>query len=350
MKTKRLAAALAGGLFSVAALAGCGSDSGSGEVAGSWDEILKAADKEGEVVIYGTVAPDNLERLKKAFEKKYPEIKLTYVRGTDADLLPKVEIENQTGRGTADVHMTTDAGWIDRSLDADYSAKIVGPSFDNADYDRENSVIDDQWFLTSATVFGMAWNTDKLPSGLSTPEDLLGDNLKNGKIGVTNPAGIPTYVDMYRKINVDFGENFVDRLASSKPRVYDSAVAIGQAIASGEIWASPTIGTTILTEKANGAPVEFVVPDKPFGVPWYSHVLSSSPHPNAAQVLADFLVTPEGQAAISHDFIPCLPNVEGTGVAGSDLLAQDVPLGDPDELSSDSVAAYQKEWEKLFLG
>ncbi len=82
----------------------------------------------------------------------------------------------------------------------------------------------------------------------------------------------------------------------------------------------------------------------------YSHVLSSSPHPNAAQVLADFLVTPEGQAAISHDFIPVLPDIEGTGVAGTDVLAQEIPLGDPDELSGDSVAAYQQEWEKKFLG
>ncbi|NYI45311.1 iron(III) transport system substrate-binding protein [Nocardioides aromaticivorans] len=349
MTSKRLAAALAGGLFSVAALAGCGSDSGGGELAGSWDGIVEAAKKEGEVVIYGTVAPDNLELLKKAFEKKYPDIELTYVRGTDADLLPKVEIENQTGRGTADVHMTTDAGWIDRSADGGYSVDIVGPSFDNEDYDRSNSVIDDQWFLTSATVFGLGWNTQKLPNGVTSPEDLLAANLKGGKLGVTNPAGIPTYVDMYRTIDEDFGTDYVDRLAAMDPRVYDSAVAIGQAIASGEIWASPTIGSTILTEKANGAPVEFIIPEKPFGVPWYSHVLSSSPHPNAAQVLADFLVTPEGQAAISHDFVPALPDIEGTGVAGSDLLAQEIPLGDPDELSGDSVAAYQEEWEKQFL-
>lgn len=187
MTSKRLAAALAGGLFSVAALAGCGSDSGGGELAGSWDGIVEAAKKEGEVVIYGTVAPpDNLELLKKAFEKKYPDIELTYVRGTDADLLPKVEIENQTGRGTADVHMTTDAGWIDRSADGGYSVDIVGPSFDNEDYDRSNSVIDDQWFLTSATVFGLGWNTQKLPNGVTSPEDLLAANLKGGKLGVTN--------------------------------------------------------------------------------------------------------------------------------------------------------------------
>lgn len=310
---------------------------------------MAAAEDEGEVTIYSTHAPDNLELLKKAFEKKYPDIELTYVRGTDADILPKVEVENETGRGAADVHMTTDAGWIDRSLEADYSVDVVGPSFDEEAYDRAASVMEDKWFLTSATIFGMAWNTDKYPQGLKTPEDALAPEL-NGKIGVSNPAGIPTYVDMYRRIDVDFGENYVERLAEAKPRVYQSAVAIGQAIASGEIWASPVVGTTVLTEKDAGAPIGFGVPEKPFGVPWYSHVLASAPHTNAAQVLADFLVTPEGQAAISADYIPVLPDVEGTGIPGTDVLAQEVDLPDPDTLDQESVNAYQAEWEDLFLG
>ncbi len=82
----------------------------------------------------------------------------------------------------------------------------------------------------------MAWNTDKLPTGIKTPADVLDPALAGGKIGVTNPSGIPTYVDMYRQINDDWGPGFVDKLAAQKPRVYDSAVAVGQAIASGEIW------------------------------------------------------------------------------------------------------------------
>ena len=350
MTSKRLAAAAVGGLFSALALAGCGGDSEpAAELAGSWEEIVEQAGEEGEVTIYSTHSPDNLEKLKRAFEAEYPDITLTYVRGTDADILPKVEIENQTGRGTVDVHMTTDAGWIDRSLETDYSVEIVGPSFENEVYDPEHSIIEDKWFLTSATVFLLGWNTDKLPEGLETPEDALDPKLK-GKIGISNPAGIPTYADMYRKINVNFGENYNQRLAEAEPKIYDSAVAIGQAIASGEIWASPVAATTLLAEKENGAPVDTKVPEKPFGVPWYSHVLTSAPNPNAAQVLADFLVTEEGQAAISADYVAALPDVEGTGVPGADVLAQDVELADPETLTQESVNEFQAEWEALFLG
>lgn len=351
MTSKRRTALAVGGLiasFAMTACGGGGSEDGA-KLAGSWDEIVEEAGKEGAVTIYSTHAPDNLDLLKKAFEKKYPKIKLTYVRGTDADILPKVEVENQTGRGTADVHMTTDAGWIDRSLDADYSVDIVGPSFENKVYAPAGSIMKDKWFLTSATVFGLGWNTEKLPEGIATPEDALQPKLK-GKLGITNPAGIPTYVDMYRRIDKDFGENYVERLAQTKPQIYQSAVAITQALASGEIWASPTAATNILTEKEAGAPVDFAVPEKPFGVPWYSHVPASAPHTNAAQVLADFLVTEEGQAAISADYVPVLPDVKGTGIPGTDVLAQDIKLPDPADLEQKSVNEYQSTWEKMFLG
>lgn len=349
MKSKRLTALAAGTIATALALAGCGaSPKASGEVSGNWNDIVAAANKEGKVTIYSTTSPANLDLLKKAFEKKYPKIKLTYVRGTDSDILPKVEVEKQTGRGAADVHTTTDAGWIDRSRDQDYSVKVVGPAFENKEYDRKVSMIGKEWFLTSAIVFGFGWNTDKVPQGITSPEDILDPRLK-GKIGVSNPAGIPTYVDMYRRINVDFGTDYVTRLAATKPRIYQSSPAIAEALASGEVWASPVVGSTVVMKKLAGAPVEFALPKKPFGVPWLSHVLASAPHANAAQVLANFLVTKEGQAAISANFVPVLPNIEGTGVPGVEVLAQDIDLPDPASLDQKSVNDYQAEWEKLFV-
>lgn len=349
MRSKRLIAMVVGCIVTGMAMTGCGSDAkGGAELGGTWEQIVEAANKEGEVTIYSTHSPDNLEKLKRAFEKAYPEIELTYVRGTDADLLPKVEVENQTGRGTVDVHMTTDAGWIDRSLDSDYSVDVVGPDFKNDAYDPESSLIEGKWFLTSAIVFGLGWNTDDLPEGLQTPEDVLDPKLK-GKVGVTNPAGIPTYVDMYRQINVDFGTDYVERLAEMEPRIYPSAVAISAALTSGEITASPIAATTVVADKLAGAPVDFVVPEKPFGVPWFSHVLASAPHTNAAQVLADFLVTEDGQAAISANYVSVLPDVQGTGVTGVDVLAQDIDLADPADLEQESINEYQADWEELFL-
>lgn len=349
MRFSKIKTALAGGVAATMVLAGCSSGGGgSSELAGSWDEIVAAANEEGAVTIYSTHSPSNLELLKQAFEAEYPDITLTYVRGTDADVLPKIEVENQTGSGVADVHMTTDAGWIDRSLDAGYSADIAFPNVEDPDFVSEDSVIGDKFFLTSATIFGLGWNTNEVPEGLETPEDVLNPRFK-GKIGIQNPNGIPTYIDMYRRLAVDYGAGWLDQLATMEPRIYPSAVAITQALASGEVWVAPMSANNILTEAAKGAPVGFAVPEKPFGVPWYTHILASAPNANAGQVLANFLLTPEGQAAISADYIAALPNVPGTGVPGSDVVAQDVKLPDPDGLDPESVAADQAAWEQKFI-
>lgn len=329
----------------------CGSGGGQeSSLAGSWDEIVAAATDEGSVTIYSNHAPANLESLKSAFEAEYPEISLTYVRGTDSDLIPRVEVENQTGNGVADVHMTTDAGWIHRSRDlGGYSMEVVAPAIDEPAYRAEDGVLDDTFFVTSATSIGLAWNTSNAPDGLESPEDLL-DPRFEGKVGVVNPAGFPAVVHIYRRMDVDYGEGFVDRLAGIGPRIYGSAPAITQALASGEIWAAPGASMDVLAERDKGAPVDFALPANPIGIPFYSHVLSASPNPNAGQVLADFMLTPAGQAALSQNYIAVLPGIEGAGVEGSEVVAQDIDLADPETLEAAAVEEYVASWEQKFLG
>lgn len=353
MKFTKLSSTVAGTLAAALILAGCGAGGeggGESQLAGSWEEIVAAAKEEGEVTLYSNHAPANLELLKAAFETEYPEIALTYVRGTDMDLLPKVEVENQTGSGVADVHMTTDAGWIHRSLDSGgMSVELKASAADNPDYSIGDAVLDDTFFVTSATSIGLAWNTSEVPEGLSTPEDLL-DPKFDGKVGVVNPAGFPAVVNIYQRMDVDYGANYVERLAEFNPRIYSSAPAITQALASGEIWAAPGASMDVLVERGKGAPVDFALPDKPIGVPFYSHALSASPRPNAAQVLADFMITPEGQEAISRNYVAALPDIPGTGVEGSTVVAQDIELADPATLEAAAVEEYVARWEGLFVG
>lgn len=350
MRINRSATAVAGVLAAALVLTGCGSAGGEqSQLAGSWDEIVAAASEEGSVTIYSNHAPANLEALKAAFESEYPGITLTYVRGTDSDLIPKVEVENRTGNAVADLHMTTDAGWIHRSLDSgEYSVEVVAPALEDPDYRAEDGVLDNTFFVSSATSIGLAWNTRNVPEGLSSPEDLL-DPRFDGKVGVVSPAGYPAVVHIYRRMDVDYGAGFVDRLAAPGPRIYTSGPGVTQALASGEIWAAPGASMDVLVERDKGAPVDFALPENPIGIPFYSHVLSAAPSPNAAQLLADFMITPAGQEALSKNYIAVLPGIPGTGVPGSDVVAQDIELADPETLEADAVEEYVAGWEQKFL-
>ncbi|WP_435831989.1 ABC transporter substrate-binding protein [Nocardia rhamnosiphila] len=322
----------------------CGGSAPSAKlpVSGEWAEVVAAAEAEGSVHLYSTQHPDNLAKLKTAFERKYPRITLEFTRGTDVEINPRVETEHRTGRGTADVHMTSDPVWTATAAESGtYSVEPVGLSFADPAYGRERSVRGDRFFLTSAAVFGLGWNTTALPRGLATPADLLDPALR-GRIGVTNPSGFAAVVDQYQFFDRNWDPDFTEELAAQQPRIYPSALGVAQALNSGEIVATPMV-QPLVREQAAGAPVDWKLPDRAWGTPWYSHVLASAPHPNAAQVLADFLVTRDGQTALSTGYAAALPDIEGAVAR-----AQDVPFPDTAALTTDAVTRYQQTWQGMF--
>ncbi|MFC8043546.1 ABC transporter substrate-binding protein [Nocardia sp. NPDC057353] len=345
MRSLSRAAAAVATLATAALVAACGSGtSSSGPVGGSWEDVVAAANGEGKVMLYSSQKPANLEVLEREFEAAYPQIDLEFVRGTDPDINPRVETENRTGRGIADVHMLTDANWISNAADSgQYSTALVGPALDAPEYTPAESVLNDRFALTSAAVFALGWNTTAVPEGLSDPRDLL-DPKFQGKIGIVNPTGIASYVDLYRYYAETYDADYWERLAELRPRVYPSALGIAQALTSGEISATPSV-QPLTTEVAQGAPVNWALPQSPWGTPWYTHALSAAPHPNAAQVLVDFMVTGAGQAALNSGYAAALPDVPGAVVQ-----AQTITLPETADLTPDKVSAYSQEWSRRFQG
>lgn len=338
------------GLGITLALAGCGSGGkssdgkGSGPVSGDWNAVVAAAKKEGSVLLYSSQNPVNLKVLQEAFAKQYPGIKMEFVRGTDAEMNPKVEVEQRTGKGAADVHMVTDPAWITNDAKTGtYSTNLVAPALGNAAYDKATSVLNDRFALVSAAVFSLGWNKDAVPNGLKNPNDILKPEY-TGKIGITNPQGISAYVDFYKYLDKNFGPDYLQQLAKFKPRIYPSALGIAQALTSGEISVTPVV-QPLVNEVDAGAPVGWALPNPPWGTPWYVHALKSAPHPNAAQVLVDFMLTEPGQIALNKGYAAVLPDVKG-----SVARAQDIKLPDPTQLTPELNQKFQATWEGLFLG
>lgn len=325
-------------------LTACGSGSSgiSEPVSGSWDDVVAAANREGKVTIYSTQAATRLAALETAFESAYPEIDLEVVRGVDADLLSKIDAESKSGKGIGDVAVITDVSWMDNSKGTDAAVKLIGPSFDNPAYQRDTSVVDDRFFLEGAVLLGFGWNTTLLPGGISTPQDYLDPALK-GKIGIVNPATSPTYLDYYSHIEKYYGgREILEKVADQNPRIYPSNQPLAQAIASGEISAG-LMADPMLPNKEAGAPVEWSAGEHVWGGKWYGLALGTSPHPNAAQVLADFMVTVPGQEATSVGYSSVLPDIQGSLAA-----AQDMPDQNTEVTVGDGAQKYRDELEKIF--
>ena len=95
---------------------------------------------------------------------------MQFVR-TDGDLNPKIDVEKRTGKGTTDVHMVTDAAWIQNAAKSgQYSVDLWGLTSTVRPITKlSKNVINDKFFLTSAAVFAMGWNTKAVPGSKTPP-------------------------------------------------------------------------------------------------------------------------------------------------------------------------------------
>lgn len=291
MKMRSFAATVAA-TVAVTSLTACGTDD-KAELADSWDEIVEAAKDEGTLTLYTSAGSGPTENLVASFTEEYG-IDVELVKGVDSDLLPKVETEQQIDKGIADVIITSDQTWVADHPDA--VTELRGPSVDDAAYDAGTNAPDGTWAATHAFIAALSWNTEEAPDGLTDIDDLLDSDLGGGQIGIPDPDISPSIVSYYQQMEEAYGDDFLTRLAELEPRLYTSTAAVMQALVSGEISASPYT-QPMVDEQEAGAPVDWTVPSAPWGVRSYGGALTSAPHPNAAQLFIDFVLSQDGQTA-----------------------------------------------------
>jgi iron(III) transport system substrate-binding protein len=332
------AAAAALGLALASGACGGSEPQGSASVAtGSWNDIVAAAEKEGKVTIYSGQGTDQLNELAAKFQEKYPKIKVQVVRGVETALAPKVEAEARTGKGIADLFVTTDRNWLEANK-ANIEAPR-GPAFNDPAYNKAQNVLANNSFVVTAAVLTYAWNTERFNGKLSDYSGLLDPALAGGKIGIPPTKGA-TFVDFYQYLEENYGADFLQKLAAQKPRLYPSALPMAEALSSGEISAATFVQPQVDEQKA-GAPVEWGVATPSWGARFEGTLLKSAPHPNAAQVLADFMITKDGQAAIARKAGSVLPDVPGAVAYTNDVRK-------PSTMTPEQIKEYEQKLNDLF--
>jgi len=306
----------------------------------AFQAIVDKAKQEGSATIYSSQGPDQLNDLAKRFQAKYG-IRLDVLRDVDANIEAKLNVEHDSKKGVADVAVLSDTGFVTTKGQAGYFTQPTGPDFNNPAYDKAKNVNPAGSFVTTAAVFALGWNTSAVPGGMKSYADLLDPKLK-GKVGVPDPAVSPSIVDFYMYLQEQQGQDFVAKLAAQRPQIFPSVLTEGQNLTSGQISAGTAV-QALVDEKANGAPVDFVVPSPAWGARFWASVTAVAPHPNAALVLADYLLTQDGQEAMSRKAGSALPNIKG---AVTDVSKIRVP--DPAKLTPDAVANFRAEFKKLF--
>ena len=312
--------------------------------ASQWAKLVAAAKQEGSVTLYTSQNPLFLADTAKAFQARYG-ITLTVNRNIDAVLTQQVATEENSGKVNADVLVLASRPIVlaMQKPDKQWVVNAVGPDLYSKGYDRTVFGGPGKANIVGEAILGMGWNTNLYSKPLTQLTDLLDPSLK-GKIGVVQPSS-PSLVDWYLWVEENYGKSFLPKLAAQAPKIYVSSLPMTQAVTSGEITAGSFVATSAINLKQQGAPIDFTVPKGkgvPWNAPWWGMVLKGAPHPNAAQLLMDYLVTKEGQATSQQHLgvvLRGLPDTYYIKPRVQDLKA----------LAPAQVTAFQNYWNGLFI-
>ena len=92
------------------------------------------------------------------------------------------------------------------------------------------------------------------------------------------------------------GREFFRKLAALKPEMRKGHILVAQLVAAGELSVCLTIYSGNADSiKAKGGPIDWVAVEPLVGRPQAIALAKNAPHPHAALLFADFVLSPEGQ-------------------------------------------------------
>jgi len=288
-----------------------------------WEEIVAAAKEEGEVTIYSTTS--RVYDAAELFEAEYG-IKVDAHRLSEVELIERVRAESQTGQQNMDIVIIEDlttmrellirpghlVNYIPPEAKANIPEKYHEPlvlGYINRIYGYNTEVyyeepIENIWQFTDPEWAGRFMIRDP---------QITGEHLNYfSEIVRRSDEMAASYEEFYGEpleITEDnAGLEFIKRLAENDPVVMDSDTRISEAVGTrGQ--EDPPIGFTYVYSKHRDIEnknlaldyMRNIEPNLGYYYGLYVQLASEARHPNAAKVLANFLVGPEGFSPWADD-------------------------------------------------
>jgi len=255
--------------------------------------VIEKAKAEGVLVLYTAWGLDTVQALQKAFAKKYPFIKVDVLRTGSERLLNITHSEQRQKLFRADVFSGSHLAMINHSR-AGHLQKYVSP--EQRTFAKEYKDPDGYWTAFYMDTRVLAYNTkmaarDEVPKNY---DDLLLPKWK-GKMGMDN-ADYILYGTLQEMMGRERGSAFLKKLAQQDLIIRNGHPLLTQLLIGGEFPVyMDAFGSTIERFKAQGAPIDWVAVEpvivslNPLGM------AVNAPHPAAARLLIDFLLSKEGQ-------------------------------------------------------
>lgn len=324
--------------------------------AAEWNQLLKAAREEGKVVVLGPPGAPDRKALTEGFQKSFPGIEVEYTGSSGFQIVPRLQAERRAGRYLADVHVGNPgsiltsmlpAGMLDPVRPALVLPEVLDPS---------------KWweggleYADQAGKYNVVFSTDVRTHVVANPKLVKKEEMRSywnlldskwaAKIVMKDPLvrGPGGGTALFWYIHPALGKEFIRRFfTEQRVAVSNNDRQILEWVAQDRYAIGVGHSTNIATDfMRKGLSIEELRSDlfkegsnlnAGFGT---VTLINRAPHPNAAKVYLNWLLSKEGQTDWSL----------GSGYPSRRL---DVPRDhlDPLKLPKDGVA-YQKQYKEEY--
>jgi len=307
------------------------------------------AEAEGAFTLYSTDPEAGQVKLLASFNKMFPKIKTSYVRLQAGALYAKVLAERQAKSYLVDVIQISDMGMILDFQRRGGFRQYLSPEM--AAFKPEyKSKPEGYWTWGSIIMAGIAYNPNNVAAAdapkkwedLTDPKWTDAVNVKVSNSGLQHGVWY-----MLRPI---LGEEYFKKLATVKPRAFDSYVQQYSRLVDGQdkiIMGAQYSG--FIEFKNKGAPLAFVFPET--GMPTVSEtygIVADGPHPNAANLFMDWFLSPIGQQALAEALLLHSPREDVPAPTGGKPLKEMKLLIPADwDAFEKSRPEFAKEWDRI---
>lgn len=255
--------------------------------------LVKGAKKEGSLVLFSSAHDPSLP-VYKAFTAKYPFLKVETpcCFAAPPDVTTRALAEFQSKRHTMDVLENSTA-----SVRALQRAGALMPftTPDSSAYPKESRDADGHFYplRTAARALGVNTNAIPLNTAPKSWKDLLDPKWK-GKISIAGGEAMTRFVGLMEQ---EMGESYLKELGKQDVSVVEvSARAVADMLIAGEVILSPTITRAHVAKPiADGAPIAWIPMGPSDSFSTQAALAANAPHPHAALLWLDFILSPEAQ-------------------------------------------------------
>ena len=329
--------------------------------------LLAAARAEGSLIVYSSTNEQEGLPLFKLFTDA-TGIKVEYVRASDAILMSRMSIEFRADQKSYDIVQTSTINKMPLQMLADYEPpEAANISADARDPNR-------RWYGVHANYNAPAYNTEKIKAS-ELPKSYEEFAVRKEWAGKVKASELPKSYEEFAqhkewagKVAIDgtdnewlkaivqyYGEQKGIELvktivAALRPVVTDGHLALARATGAGEYWVSLNNYVNLsMNVKLAGNPIDVWALDPVTLFFGQVGVNANAPHPNAARLAANFMLSQECQQFLARfGRLPTRKDVPSNPPGVIEMLTQKKVI--TVLMSPDEERKWQRQFDQLFKG